>query len=729
MKKYLVSLLMILLLGLVALNPAAAEETNLDLTALHRFETAKMLCWAEDTLYILGENGLYQWQVGMAEPAEILSLADNAAYFYMQECPEDEQGAALWKNAIQMIFTDGKELYGIQPYSGEILKITGQEMAVVAEMPQEILYSEDLMSYREIKQIAYAGNNLFVLLGTDDYEDYSKTKLFAFDLQTSSMEPVELDGVQSIFAGPDGKLLALCEEPANQVVQYDVASGESDATPIMLEDGEQLCGLVWNEAEHRYARLAQGIVKTIDETRNTLDKAYLPVMGGVSSNPAACSSSGLYAFGSGKYIFIRDITGDDPASQLVLHVAGSLVPDLLVQYSIEHPDMAIVETNGNSTAQNAALSGDSNVDLFVLSAPGDFTAIKEKGYIAPLSNDKLHAWANTLYAEIQDVVFNGEDLVAVPITIKVNSWTVDETMWNELGLGEYPTTYTELFEQIALWLDSYADDYTDYTLSDIQQNGLETLVSAVVKEYIFQNEKSDEPFTFNTDAFRTVMLDIIRNADLLSEEHDQWGMPILFSYSQGFGINYNDGHRVAMILPPTLDESGNQRMSADIEVLAVHAASTKKEAAEAFISWYAEHLNTTMRYEMCPGESEPVENPNYPIRLQELQAELESLKQQMETTEDADKQGELEEAILRKESQIEGLADSQWSISQESIECYRRVAENMRIAHKSAFFEGNGFEALGDVISKFCADLDESQLEGLIIELDRVAFMIAQEAK
>lgn len=728
MKKPLVRLLMILLLSLAALKPVTAEEANLDLTVFHRFETAKMLCWVENTLYILGENGLYQWQAGMADPAEILSLTDNAEYFYVQECPEDEHEAELWKNAIQMIFTDGKELYGIQPYSGEILKITGQEMSAVAEIPQEVLYSEDLMSYREIKQTAYTGNNLFVLLGTDDYENYSKTELFAFDLQTSSMEPVELDGVQSIFAGPSGKLLALCEEPANQVVQYDVASGESDATPIVLERDEQLCGLVWDEADHRYARLAQGIVKTIDEAGNTLDKAYLPVMGGVSSNLATCSSSGQYASGSGKYIFIRDITGDDPATQLVLHVAGSLVPDLLIQYSIEHPDRAIVETCGSSTAQNAALSGDSNVDLFVLSAPGDFTAAKDKGYIVPLNDDKLRAWASTLYAEIQDVVFNGEDLVAVPITIKVDSWTVDETMWNKLGLGEYPTTYAELFEQIALWLDSYADDYPDYTLSDIQQNGLETLVSAVVKEYIFQNEKSDEPFTFNTDAFRTVMLDIIRNADLLSEEHDQWGIPLLSSYSQGFGISYNDGHRVAMILPPTLDESGEQRMSTDIEVLAVHAASTKKEAAEAFISWYAEHLNTTTRYEMCPEESEPVENPNYPIRLQELQAELESLKQQMETTEDADKQGKLEEVILRKENQIEGLADSQWSISQESIECYRRVAENMRIAHKSAFFKGGGFEALGNVISKFCAKLDESQLEGFIIQLDRVAFMIAQEA-
>ena len=304
-------------------------------------------------------------------------------------------------------------------------------------------------------------------------------------------------------------------------------------------------------------------------------------------------------------------------------------------------------------------------------------------------------------------------------------------MWQELELGEYPTTYAELFNKIALWLDSYANDYPEYTLSDIQQNGLEMLVSAVVKEYIFQNEQDNEQLSFDTDAFRTVMADIIQNANLLSEDYDQWGMPILNSYSQGFGISYNDGHKVSMLLPPTLDEKSDQRLSADIEVLAIHAASQKKETAEIFVNWYAKNLSTTMRYEMNPEENEPVENPNYAIRLQELNTELAGLKQQMETTEDAEKQGELEEAIIRKENQIEILGDSQWSISEESIDCYRRVAENMRIAYESAFFgESGGFTEINNIISKYCANgLDESQLDALIMELNRVTYMVSMEAQ
>lgn len=729
MKKMVACLIALCLL--IPFSFALADDVTLDLTEMARYETVQSMSWLGNDLYILGSKGLYCWKSGTKEIAVVLDLSEAANYAYVQEEPEDEVEAMLWAHAIQYLFEDEENVYGVHPYTGQVFKIDSQDMTAIATLPKEILYSEDLMSYREIQQLAYAGDTLFVLLGTDDYEDYSKTELFAFDLQTSSMELVELDGVRSIFTGPAGKLLALCEEPANQVILYDVESGESDITPIVLEDREQLCGLVWDEAGQRYARFAQGIVRTIDEAGNTLDKAYLPVMGGASSNLAVCSNSGMYAYGNGKYIFIRDITGDAPASQFVLHVAGSLNPDLIIQFAIEHPDIAVIEIDGVDTAQNAALSGDSGIDLFVLSAPGDFTAIKKKGYISPMTNENLHTWANSLYSEIQDVIFNGEDLVAVPIAIKVDSWTIDETMWQELELGEYPTTYAELFKKIALWLDSYATDYPDYTLSDIQQNGLEMLVSAVAKEYIFQNEQDEGQLTFDTDAFRSVMKEIIQNADLLSEEHDQWGMPILSSYGQGFGISYNDSHRISMILPPTLDEKSDQRLSADIEVLAIHAASQKKETAEVFVGWYAENLNTTMRYEMSPEENEPVENPNYPIRLQELSAELAILKQQMETTEDAEKQGELEEAIIRKENQIEILADSQWSISRESIDCYRRVAENMRIAYESAFFgESSGFTEINDVISRYCANgLDESQLDAMIMELDRVTYMVSMEAQ
>lgn len=100
--------------------------------------------------------------------------------------------------------------------------------------------------------------------------------------------------------------------------------------------------------------------------------------------PASCSATGLYALANGRYIFIRDITGDEAASQTILTVAGYLNPDMLIQFSLDNPDIAVLQSS--QSAQNAALSGDYTVDMFTLTAPGDFAAMKEKGYLASMQD-------------------------------------------------------------------------------------------------------------------------------------------------------------------------------------------------------------------------------------------------------------------------------------------------------------------------------------------------------
>lgn len=733
MKKLITGLVLFLLIFAACISPIIADGTSmaLDLTEMQRYETAISLCWIDDSLYVLGHKGVYSWENGSEKMNTVIDLTVASNYDYVQDCPEDESEAAVWNQMLQLIFTDGEALYGLHPYSGMIKKIEGNVQTDVAEIQQEYLYSEDMEAYREIRQAVYADKKLYLLLGTDTYEEYDKTELYAFDLDTSEMELVDIEGVNSIMSGAEGTLLIQTNDALSGIAQYDVESGTLGAEILTVGEDERIAGVAWDAVDQRYVRFVQGQVVTCDANGNEIVKAYIPVFDATENVPAACSTAGLYALTNGRYIFIRDITGDEAASQTILTVAGYLNPDVMIQFSLDNPDIAVLQSS--QSAQNAALSGDYTVDMFTLTAPGDFAAMKEKGYLASMQDGQLRDWSKTLYQEIQNVIYSGEELLAAPIAINVNSWTMDETMWNELELGEYPTNYDELFEKIAVWLDDYASEYPDYTLSDIQQNGMETLVAAVMKDYIIQNADQGGQFTFKTDAFRNVLMSIAAHAELLSEEHDQWGMPILSSYSQGFGVSYNDSHRVIMVLPPALNADGEQAMNTEIEVLAIHNASKNKDIAEKFIAWYVAHLSNTASYELSPEKNEPIENPNYPIRLQEVTDELQDLKKKLEETDDPDKQSDLEEQIFRKENQLEGLVDMQWSISQESIDCYRRIAKNMKIAYESPFFgsgDGGGMQAVNEVIAKFCEDgLVESEVDGLISELDRVTFMVGMEGR
>ena len=192
MKKLITGLVFSLLIFVACVSPILADGASvaLDLTKMQRYEMADSLCWIDDSLYVLGNKGVYSWKSGSEKMNTVIDLAAASNYDYVQDCPEDESEAAVWNQMLQLIFTDGEALYGLHPYSGMIKKIEGNAQTDVAEIQQEYLYSEDMEAYREIRQAVYADKKLYLLFGTDTYEEYDKTELYAFDLDTSEMELV-----------------------------------------------------------------------------------------------------------------------------------------------------------------------------------------------------------------------------------------------------------------------------------------------------------------------------------------------------------------------------------------------------------------------------------------------------------------------------------------------------------------------------------------------------------
>ena len=131
MKKMLCMLLMLLLSMLVCFPSYANEPETLNLTQVHAYETATSLCFIEDTLYMLGAYGLYEYK-------------EN-------ELTEEEEQALVWEKAISYLFTDGQSLYGLHPYSGKIYQIEGSQLKAVSELPDDLLYVASEEFFREIK--------------------------------------------------------------------------------------------------------------------------------------------------------------------------------------------------------------------------------------------------------------------------------------------------------------------------------------------------------------------------------------------------------------------------------------------------------------------------------------------------------------------------------------------------------------------------------------------------
>ena len=729
--KKLVCLVLALLISVLSAFAVHAEETGtVNLTDAHAYETATSLCFIEDTLYVMGSYGVYEYKDG--ELKTLVDLTDAYVYRYNQQRPEDAAGAAAWDRIIGYLFTDGKVLYGLHPYTGQIFKIEDGQLNACVQIPKNLLYAEEEEFFREIKGITYAGEKLILLLGTDTYDDYEKTEIVLIDLNDQKHQVSAIKNVQSIAAGAAGKLLVYVGAEQAAIWQYDIATDTLEKMVEQIEDGIFPSGLAGYKQSVVY--LEDSKVVLIDENGKDLVKAYMPIQYAHTSTPSACSENGMYAYPYSNYVFLRDVGIEGEAKQTVLTLMGNVSSKTIIDFTIQNPDIAVVTTesmNPNELIQ-AAVSGDSGVDLFVLSAPGDFYSMKEKGYISALNtSEKLIGEARKLYPAMQDVVFSGDSLLGYPVSVSPKSWMVNETKWNEMNLGDYPKTYNELFEKIEMWLNEYAADYPEYTLADVQQMGLNTLVLSMVEAYIHENEASGMQLTFDTPSFREMMKCVSDNAYLLSEENEQWGMPLLTSMYLGFGTCYTDSDLNRMILPPALDLNGKQSLYAEMSILAVNAASKNAEVATRFVEFCAENLSNTVLYEMEPALNVPVESSAYYVRVAELQGKINDLAEQLEKA-DQDARYAIKEKIIQAEAKLEQLEERKWEIDPKSIEIYRSAAENLKVSYKSPLLlkgENGGYEALRSVVDKYCTqDFSDSDINALIAELDRVATMVYLES-
>ena len=70
------------------------KRQALDLTEMQRYEMADSLCWIDDSLYVLGNKGVYSWKSGSEKMNTVIDLTAASNYDYVQEmCIRDRNEA------------------------------------------------------------------------------------------------------------------------------------------------------------------------------------------------------------------------------------------------------------------------------------------------------------------------------------------------------------------------------------------------------------------------------------------------------------------------------------------------------------------------------------------------------------------------------------------------------------------------------------------------------------
>lgn len=130
----------LLALGIPCGARGEARDAALDLSALRPYETVRSLCWIGDTLYMLGNGGVYSWAWQDEKPALFLDLSDAEDYQFVQLPPQDGAERKNWDKVVRFLLTDGEALYGLHPFSGQISVIEADGLRPAAALPQEALW-------------------------------------------------------------------------------------------------------------------------------------------------------------------------------------------------------------------------------------------------------------------------------------------------------------------------------------------------------------------------------------------------------------------------------------------------------------------------------------------------------------------------------------------------------------------------------------------------------------
>lgn len=722
--------LLVMLLPVLSFS-AQAEEINIDFSSSHEYESILDMVFVDEDLYMLTPYGLYRLEA--ENPSLVIDLAKSQKYMRMDEEPGEERASNAWRRAISDLFTDGQSVYGLQPYSGDIYRIEANEMIHVQTVPYELLYASDGENdfYRGVRNTVCMNNALFLLLETDDQSNWDKTELIRFDLQSAEYVTCSPKYLLGIYPGQkDGLLVEMfdLDDDGKRIRRLWHYAPQEDAVQEHVTDADPAMagGYLWHEKMQTFLYAASGQIMALNGPQEVL--AYVPMTEGMGSAVTACSPDGQYAFAHDSFVFIRDLMMNSQNDHTVLRVYGNINPSTLTQFAVKYPNVSVVvvDTSSGMSLQEVLVSSNDQFDIYITQAPGLYTSMLDKDYCDAIESDVLLENVKKMYPAVQDALMHDGKMMAYPIDVDLKAWTVDQTVWNELGLGKIPSTYPDLFEAISTWKSEYAENNSNYILLDLQKD-VAGYVEMVVKEYLLQFE-GDDSVTFDSALFRSVLRTIIDHQDAFIVEKDQGELPIISSYMQGFGVSYNDDHMAVTIAPPSLDASIEQRVQGELKLAVLNPSSTQKEAATLFIEYMARTANVVTQYMLTPTLSEPVRYDGYQRRRQEMLDNIASLEEQLATA-DSDKAAPLQEMLENEKRMLAEANEKDWYISEEAISIYRAIGDGICIPYQSAFTNRDTFASIADIIDRYCSQgLDEASIDNFIQDLDRVVHMIKTES-
>ncbi len=677
------------------------------------------------------------------------------------------KGGADADHALGELFTDGTRLLSVNPFTGLVfeIQVDGDSLVYkdIVTLQDATLffhvYSDDGTSYvlsgGSVSATVTENKLLIFINDWDDNTGKSACKLFIADMTTGAVKTSAVEHVYGLAGYKDGKAIIRLYDVDNaydaetQTVNYgDVAiydPAADTAQSIAKLDTYSNLFLYCAALDTIIYQNNTKVMGLVGDQFTKKQIGYMPI--DYVSNAAIIGKT--YIAASYESTVARDLNLGFQADQYLMVANMGYMYDGAQLFTDRYPNIPIYFDNNYysdvESINQAMVSGDNTVDVFAMSITyGSFETLMKKGYCADLSGyTELTDAVSRMYPAFQSQVMKDGKLYAIPYSVYGSgSWFYDKDVLEAVGLTEddLPTNYVELCEFITRWNDEFVDEYPEYWLTEGSGTyGLKAdLLNNMLSAYINYCNYEGKDITFDTPAFREMMqawekieCDQIDKQMADDNANDTYRSGLLNQYNTTVGdFSWMTGKNdYAMYLPLTLTADTEEIFTTGMTVLFVNPNSTHMEAAVNLLACTLEALDNTTKYTLFADMSEPVRNSSYDRMLSSEQEYLESLKKQLETADEADKQY-IEESIKSEEEYIEKtLPQYEYEISAEAIQYYKEnVVPKINIQKPSFITSGSSSDSsseLTNLVNRYSGG--QITLDQFIREADNKMRMMRME--
>ena len=679
----------------------------------------------------------------IAAEGKLYFVAGGAVYAYTPGEAEAEARFAL-PQGVRLL--GGETLWGFDAATGAV----GPFTAAGAIDAQVQLDAAQLAAYAPYG-MCRSGDFLWMLAYDAAAPTAGEEQLVRFDLTTGDSEVLSMPYALEIATYKDGGVLVLWQDlqritdsmgtDLGIVVDAIDAQGAA-AGNIASGLGAQMGGIAYDAQDDTLYCSGAGEIKQAQPDGTLQTVAYAPVT--TSMTRPAAFAGGVYAVEGDDGLVLR-APGEVEDSQR-LTILGGLMDDTTRAFMEETGaavtfDFSRVLTSSEAV-RNDMLSGASDVDIYVLNVLLGVQPLMEKNYLAPIESEALQADVASMYPQVAQALTMDGVLYAYPQQFQLVSWAVNEDACEAVGWTEpTPTTFSELLSQLALWEAEYAEQYPDYSYTQLYLGGTQ-LLSQALTQYALMYATDDAPLRFDTPAF-VALLEQIEGMDLGEANAEEMSTEELMSSVMAalnrealidtlttdvLTVSDDATPRKRPIAPMVFTEGETPAIQASLSVYVLNPNSPRLDLAVQFLEYVSAHPDDRMRIALHPQENEPARPADYEDKVAELQGEIDALSAQLETA-DAVMVGELQDAIAQYESQLDVLETTYWAVSPDGIRYFRELAPYMTLGLNADFFfnaeDASATEALNDLLLRYL----DGQLNApqLVAELDQKLEMMYLE--